>query len=216
MDENFLLPKTEAAVNAIIYEFARFFDAARIGLQAIYVLYLALRLYFMRNYVELNIAILILSVAQLVLILLDFLGKFDFDLLLQNILRGSKLLATFFMLVLFLTDTFFLTDEIQFWQAATFAFMAVGWILALTGIVFSLTIPRYARMILEGFKSDIEVSGLAGRSFERAKHAAASAAREALDNADVRGAAKAAAGTVGIAVAAKIVSKIFKHHIHKD
>ena len=175
--ENYILPKTEEAIQNIISGARAFFLLARFCLYALYFVYALVRVFVYKNYFVLTVS---LAAAAFVLALLYFLRyllgfKFPFaaELALKILWRLASLSLAVFMfknILDFAAGRDAGTPERVFAFEIIFTLLCLlGWSLALLGDVFNLTVPVWTRQILEGFKSDIEPHALADRSLAKVK-----------------------------------------------
>lgn len=176
-DENFILPETEKAINAIIGEFQIFFYASRLVLQVVYLVYLGFRIWFRDQLFVPSVVMLAICIVQL-FFLLGGIKKRRMNPVFAWTFRISRRIVSLSIAAIIFFDVFIAKDIISRWQGIIAVLICLGWILSLSGDVFEMTVPRYARMILDSFKRDIEISSLASRSFDRVKKAAGKAARE--------------------------------------
>ncbi|MCI5830813.1 MAG: hypothetical protein UHY90_01415 [Treponema sp.] len=175
--ENFILPETEKAINSIIEEFTRFFSTSRFVLQIVYIAYLVQRLVFLDYNFIFTLCLLGVCVVQFILFIVEIIRHKKLSKKIIGPFVYARRLVTLCVLVIVVMDIFGKNDAVYRWQAITAVFLCLGWILSLTGIIFSLTVPRYARMILTSFKKDIEPNALASRSFSKVKKAAGNMAK---------------------------------------
>ncbi|MBQ0039938.1 MAG: hypothetical protein KBS64_05885 [Treponema sp.] len=171
-EENFILPQTEKAINLIIGEFTFFFSLCRFVLQIVYIVYLILRAFYLKRFFWLTIGLLAFCLIQFIFLLINLKREKKISSKVQAPIRYAKRLCSLGVAAIVGYDIFILEESTQRWQAISAVLICLGWILAFMGDIFSATVPRYARMILNSFKKDIEPTALASRSLEKVKEAA--------------------------------------------
>lgn len=195
---NFILPRTEEAINSIISEVSNFFDRIRILLSAVYLVYLGLRSAFFSLNRILDIVYISIYSAQFVFLILEIFRKIRVPIA-PKILRFVKLLPTLGMFVLVCIDVFSDLSRLNPWQVILTVFMGIGWILLLLGDLFAEFVPKYAERILSSFKKDIEVKDLLSRSIGQIKDTA----KDAIKSENGKKALKTGGAMITLAVLGK-------------
>ena len=173
--ENFILPKTEAAVQRIVAGAQTFFVFARMGLYALYFLWALCRIFIYKSRWELNAVIAGAAFALALFYFLEYILNVKFSKAASLALKIFWRLASLAMAAfLFKNLLDFAAGKDRGWSERVFAFEIIftvlfllGWTLAILGDVFNLTVPVLTREILDSFKSDIEPRGLARRSIKK-------------------------------------------------
>lgn len=169
MDKNFVLPKTEKSINLIIEKITRFFDISYICFAGLYGAYTIFRIFFMNHYFVLNVILATVSCTIFALALIEFLKKITLKRIVHIVFEILKRLLCLTVFVLSFKSLFSVNNELLPYNVLFTLFCGLGAIISIFGDIFRATIPAWSQIILDSFKSDIELSGLAARSFEQLK-----------------------------------------------
>ena len=163
--ENYILPKTEDSVNRIINTISKFFETSALGFSFVYVIYTIVRIFIIPNMLILN-----LLFASFTLLLT---GLFFYESLSCKKNR-EKIKLAFFILrrvvccaitVVVFFDIFSGTTNLVPCNIIFALFCGFGLFITVLGDIFTAAVPRWAEEILTSFKADIDISGLASRSY---------------------------------------------------
>ncbi len=195
---NFILPKTEEAVNRILKEISSFFSIVTLCVQGLYALYLGLRLILERDLFVITLILFVIALATFAVNLARRLLKKDFGPKLDKILHYTGLAVRFLMLVSIFYGIAVAPDRYSAWNMVSLMLMFPAWLLSVAGDIFCSVVPRWTTLILDNFKEDIEIRGLAGRSIEKVGEAAKEMLHDGGRDKIVMGAGAVAAATVAL------------------
>lgn len=209
--ENYILPETERTIRRMISVVQRVYEFARIICGAIYLIFLGLRSVFFSRALWLDIVLFAIFGLQFILLILEFLGKIKSNKF-RLILFRIKMVPSLIMLILVCYDIFSDLNRLMPWQLIMVIFMGMGWLILLTGDLFSLCVPTFTEMLLESFKHDIETKGILKRAGNELKEAAYDKAKN-IFNAESMGEVAAKAGGLffGGVGGVYILDKIARH-----
>ena len=169
MDNNFVLPETEKSLNLIISKIKRSFDISFLCFSGLYAAYTVFRIIFMKEYFVLNIILCAVAWGIFIINALEFFKKIRFNHTLHFVFSILKRVICIFIFIISFINLFSSSDKILPYKILFTMFCGVGLIISVIGDIFSATIPVWTQTILTSFKSDIELSGLAERSFDHLK-----------------------------------------------
>lgn len=161
-EPNFIFPRTETTVYQIISEIQKKVDTTRIVMGAVYLTYLILRAVFFSKVIILNLILLGFFIAQYILLILDIFSKFDLYKVRKK-LRRVKYIPSTMMIIIIVTDCLTNAVELLPLQYIMIVFMSVGIILLGLGDLILEFIPGYFERIMQSFKEDTELKGMASR-----------------------------------------------------
>lgn len=208
MDKNFVLPETEKSLNMIIAKITRFFDISSVCISGFYAAYTIFRIFFMPNFFILNLILSVVSWAIFVLVLLEFFKKIHFNHIFHLIFEITRRVIISLIFVIVFISLFSSFNELLPYKVLFTMFCGVGLIISIMGDIFNATIPAWTKTVLDSFKSDIELSGLAERSLDQLK--------EELKKDDFK--EKIATGAIyaGSSIVRNVFKNIFKGRGGKD
>ena len=169
MNKNFILPETEKALNIIIAKISLFFNISILCFYVFYAAYSLLRIFFMKEYFVPNIILSVISCCILALSLLEFFNKVKFNRNIHLFFEVLKRLVPLFIFILAFISLFSSYDKLLPYKVLATMFCGLGLILSALNDIFKVTIPVWTKEILESFKADIEILGLAKRSLNQLK-----------------------------------------------
>lgn len=202
--ENYILPKTENSVNRIISTISRFFEISALGFSIVYVIYTIVRIFIIPNMLILN---LLFAFFTLFLTSLFFYESFSCKKI------GKKIKLTFFILrravccaitVVVFFDIFSGITNLVPCNIIFALFCGFGLFITVLGDIFTATVPRWTEEILTSFKADIDISGLASRSYGHFKESMKK--NENIKEEGVKG-VLFAGGTVALSSLRKLIHK---------
>ena len=169
MDNNFVLPETEKSLNLIIDKIKRFFDISSLCFTGFYALYTIFRIILLSKYLIPNIVLSVISWTIFTITILEFFNKIHFNKTVHLIFEILKRITCIFIFVLVFISLFASFNELLPYKILFVMFCGVGVILSVIGDIFNATFPAWTQIVLDSFKSDIEISGLAARSLDQFK-----------------------------------------------
>lgn len=169
MDNNFILPETEKSLNLIISKIQRFFEIVSVVFSVFYAAYTVCRIIFLEKYLVLNIVLSVIAWGIVVINFLEFFKKIQFAQKLHLVIEIIKRTVIVLIFVLTFISLFSAYNELLPYRVLVTMLCGVGIIISIIGDVFNATIPAWTQIVLDSFKSDIEISGLAERSFDQLK-----------------------------------------------
>lgn len=202
MDNNFVLPETEKSLNLIISKIKRSFDISFLCFSGLYAAYTVFRIIFMKEYFVLNIILCAVAWGIFIINALEFFKKIRFNHTLHLVFSILKRVICIFIFIISFINLFSSSDKILPYKILFTMFCGVGLIISVIGDIFSATIPVWTQTILTSFKSDIEISGLAERSFDHLK--------EEIKKDGIKGKLASGAIQAGNSLAQNMIKKFFK------
>lgn len=170
-NENFILPKTERSVNRIIGSVTQFFEITSLCFSVVYVAYAVARIFLMRKMLVLNLLLAIVTVTLTGLYFFETLSKKEVNSKARFVLAVSRRLVCCIITGVVFMGLFKEIDNLMPYRILFALFCGIGLFMTLLGDVFNATVPKWAEEILASFKEDIDISGLAARSFGQVKDA---------------------------------------------
>lgn len=159
---NYIFPRTEETVYQILSEIQHKTDITRLVMGALYLTYLILRAVFFSTVLVLNIILLGIFSVQYVFLILDIFTSFDFGKIRKG-LRRLKYIPSSMMVIIIISDCLSNAAELLPLQYIMIVLMSVGIILLGLGDLILEFIPGYFDRIIESFKEDTELKGMAYR-----------------------------------------------------
>ena len=169
MADNFVLPETEKALNLIISKIKRSFEVSSLCFSGFYAVYTVFRMIFKPNYLIPNIILSVVSWAIFVMTLVEFIRKIHFKRALHLTFGFIRRAVCIFIFLLVFISLFSSYNEMLPYKVLITMFCGVGLIISIIGDIFNATIPVWIQLVLNAFKADIEISGLAERSLDQLK-----------------------------------------------
>ncbi len=169
VDNNFVLPETEKSLNLIISKIKLFFEIISLCFTGFYAAYTVFRIFFMPDYLIPNIMLSVISWTIFTLTLLEFLKKIHFRHTVHLVFEICKRTVCVIIFILVFISLFSARNEILPYKILFAMFCGAGIILSFIGDIFNATVPAWTQTVLDSFKSDIEISGLAERSLDQLK-----------------------------------------------
>lgn len=169
--ENYILPKTERSVNRIIMSVSNFFEITSLCFSGVYVIYTVIRIFVMNNMLVLNLMLAGITTVLTGLYFFSVLSKKEINSRIKFVLAILRRLVCCMITGVIFMGLFKEIDSLMPYRILFALFCGIGLFMTIIGDIFNATVPKWANEILTSFKQDIDISGLASRSFGQIKDA---------------------------------------------
>lgn len=203
VDKNFVLPETEKALSLIIKKIKCFFDICSVCFSGFYAICTLLSVFFVDKWLIPKIILSAITCIIFIISLLEFFKKNTFNRLIHLFFGSIKRIISILIFILVFINTFSSFDDFLPYKVLFTLFCGVGLIISLVGDIFNVTFPVWTKTVLDSFKTDIELSGLAARSIEQFK--------EELKKNDFKEKLTTSALYAGSSIVRNVFKKFFKN-----